>query len=88
MLLAAFAAGASSVAVAPEKVANANTNEAAQKPVTDNQEQPEPRDEDGDKKVAKRSYGWNPWSYGGYSYGWPWYVDRNWQETFRSIDDK
>ncbi|XP_046750088.1 cold and drought-regulated protein CORA-like [Diprion similis] len=25
-----------------------------------------------DKKLNKRSYGWGPWGWPGYSHGWPW----------------
>lgn len=55
----------------PEKLTNAN--DATEQIAVENQEQPNPQEEGGDKKVAKRSYGWGPWGYGGgYSYGWPW----------------
>ncbi|XP_012339003.1 shematrin-like protein 1 [Apis florea] len=46
--------------------------DVAQKIIVDNQAQPNPQDEIGEKKVTKRSYGWSPWNY--YSYGWPWYA--------------
>ncbi|XP_076685973.1 uncharacterized protein LOC143377980 [Andrena cerasifolii] len=57
-------------ATIPEKVAGAN--DVPQQVAAEDQGQINP-EETGDKKVAKRSYGWSPWSYVGHSYGWPWY---------------
>ncbi|XP_029048264.1 cold and drought-regulated protein CORA-like [Osmia bicornis bicornis] len=70
LLLLALVALGTGITV-PEKVVD--TNDVAQQVANDNQPQLESQDNDGDKKVAKRSYGWNPWIYSGYSYGWPWY---------------
>ncbi|XP_043591029.1 cold and drought-regulated protein CORA-like [Bombus pyrosoma] len=47
-------------------------SDVSEKIIADNQAEPNSQDATEDKKVAKRSYGWNPWSYIGYSY-WPWY---------------
>ncbi|XP_076282203.1 uncharacterized protein LOC143209852 [Lasioglossum baleicum] len=69
LLLLAFAFGA--CATVPEKLTS--ENEAPEQVAVETQPQVNPQDEAGDKKVAKRSYGWGPWGYGGYSYGWPWY---------------
>ncbi|XP_015433415.1 PREDICTED: glycine-rich protein-like [Dufourea novaeangliae] len=69
ILLLVFALA--SCATVPDKVTNAN--DVPQQAATDKQAEVEPQDGAEDKKVAKRSYGWNPWSYIGYSYGWPWY---------------
>ncbi|XP_017793846.1 PREDICTED: 5'-3' exoribonuclease 2-like [Habropoda laboriosa] len=59
----------------PEKATS--TNDVPQQMESGNQEESNSQDQaQDDKKVTKRSHGWNPWSYGGYGYGgygWPWY---------------
>ncbi|XP_053980389.1 uncharacterized protein LOC128877263 [Hylaeus volcanicus] len=70
LLLIGFAAGVS--VTVPEKVTSAN-DVPQQQAEPENQVKVNPQDGEGDKKVAKRSYGWGPWGYGGYSFGWPWY---------------